>query len=369
MIREKLRASFYLIISILLIGCTGTESNGEMQNRASKIKAGEQTAIFAGGCFWCMDAPFEKLDGVVNVVSGYAGGHVKNPSYEQVESGTTGHVESVEVIYNPKIISYAELLTVYWKQFDPTDAGGSFYDRGPQYKSVIFYKNDEQKKLAEKSKAQLDESGLFNNPIVTEIKKFTSFYPAEDYHQHFYKKNPERYHSYRKASGRDKFILGVWGDSGVSKYKKPSDVKLRKELTALQYNVTQKGATEPAFENKYWNNNRAGIYVDIVSGEPLFSSTDKFKSGTGWPSFTKPIDPRYIVKKQNSSGQMLRVEVRSAFGDSHLGDLFDDGPAPTNLRYCINSAALKFIPEEEMKKEGYGEYLYLFDNASNEMRK
>ncbi len=353
--------------ALLFVSCAKSDSKNdgakknEMEVSNSNYK-GMETATFAGGCFWCMDAPFENLEGVKEVISGYAGGNVKNPTYEQVSSGTTGHVESVQVTFDPRIVSYSEILTVYWKQFDPTDAGGSFYDRGSQYKSVIFYKDETQKETAEKSKALLNSSDIFKKPIVTKIKKFTNFYPAEKYHQHYYKKNPEHYDAYRKASGRDAFIMGVWGDLGIDRYKKPSDEVLKKKLTNLQYQVTQNGATERPFDNKYWNNHDEGIYVDIVSGEPLFSSTAKFKSGTGWPSFTRPIDPRYINKVVNESGGMLSVEARSRFGDSHLGDVFDDGPAPTHLRYCMDSAALKFIPEDKMKSEGYGEFLYLFSN-------
>jgi peptide methionine sulfoxide reductase msrA/msrB len=352
---------FSLIIAAIFIsGCINSNTKDDMLKTFSQNDEQFETATFAGGCFWCMDAPFEKLDGVVSVISGYAGGNVKNPSYEQVCTGTTGAVEAVQVVFDPKIISFAEILDVYWKQFDPTDSGGSFFDRGSQYESAIFYKDDSQRQIAEKSKEELNNSGLFKKSIVTKIEKFTSFYPAENYHQHFYKKNPQRYYSYRKASGRDDFIMGIWGDEEIDKYKRPSEEEMKKKLTPLQYEVTQKNATEKPFQNEYWNNHREGIYVDVVSGEPLFSSTDKYDSGCGWPSFTEPIDPRYLVKVKDNSFGIERLEVRSKFANSHLGHLFDDGPAPAHLRYCINSAALRFIPKEDLEKEGYGEFLRLF---------
>ena len=205
----------------------------------------------------------------------------------------------------------------------------------------------------------MDNSGIFDNLIATPVIKFTTFYPAEEYHQDYYKKNPERYHSYRKGSGRDEFIMAHWKDD--NKYTKPSDEELKKRLTDLQYKVTQKEATERAFQNEYWDNHKPGIYVDVVSGEPLFSSKDKFESGSGWPSFTKPIDPKFLDKKVDQSLGMERVEVRSKIGDSHLGHVFDDGPAPTGLRYCMNSAAMRFIPKDKMKEEGYGEYLWMVE--------
>jgi peptide methionine sulfoxide reductase msrA/msrB len=284
-------------------------------------------AYFSGGCFWCIESEFEKIPGVKEVISGYSGGHVDNPSYEQVSSGTTGHREAVEVIYDPEEVTYNQLIAAFWKMFNPTDQGGSFGDRGHQYTSAIYYQTEEEQKIAEHSKEELERSERFSQPIITPIEPLKNFFPAETMHQDYYKKHSFRYKSYRYLSGRDSFIKKHWanedshliqgtGTSPWSSFTKPSREILKNKLTPTQFKITQKNGTEPPFDNEFWNNKQEGIYVDVVSGEPLFSSKDKYDSGTGWPSFTRPLEPDHVVNQEKHSLFSHGTEVRSRYGDS-----------------------------------------------------
>ncbi|WP_416396974.1 peptide-methionine (R)-S-oxide reductase MsrB [Allohahella sp. A8] len=377
---------------LLVLAFVGARLNAMDSESAEKQYApddpGLAVATFAGGCFWCVEAGFEKVPGVVEVVSGYSGGEETNPTYQQVASGQTGHTEAVQVYYNAEEITYEGLLQALWRMMDPTDTEGQFVDRGKQYRPAIFYADETERKAAEAAKNALDESGRYDKPVAIEVVPFEHFYAAEDYHQDYYKTNPVRYKFYTFNSGRYQFIDKIWGkdreldysayrpaqneDQDMSQTKqqsaqpdlqgfvKPDKAELKAKLTPLQYSVTQEDATERPFDNPYNDEKRAGIYVDIVSGEPLYLSNDKYDSGTGWPSFTKPIKPEAVVEESDFSLFGKRTEIRSAVADSHLGHVFTDGPKDsTGLRYCMNSAAMRFIPKEDMAAAGYGEYFDL----------
>lgn len=320
-------------------------------------------AIFAGGCFWCTEYAFQEK-GIVEVIAGYTGGNKENPTYEEVCSGKTGHREGVLIKYDPNVISYENLLEIFWKSIDPTNPFGQFYDLGEQYKTAIYYLNEEQKALAEESKKRIEKSKIFEGEIFVEILPFKNFFKAEEYHQGYFKKCKVKFENYHKGSGRENFFnelkikfqnfkLFPERENYWKNYKKPSNEELKKLLKLLEYNVTQKNYTEPPFENEYYNNKEKGIYIDIVSGEPIFSSEDKYDSGSGWPSFKKPIISNFIIEREDNSYNMSRIEVRSKFANSHLGHLFYDGPPPLGKRYCINSSSLNFIKKEELSKYGY----------------
>ncbi len=335
------------------------------------------TAILAGGCFWCVESDFEKLDGVLDVVSGYSGGTTANPDYKNYAQD--GHREVVKITYDTDKLTFANLVEYLIKHSDATDSGGSFYDRGQQYASAVYYANDTEKKSAEKVIADINALKVYEKPLALKVLSRATFYPAEDFHQDYYKKNTLRYQYYRNASGRDAFVQKYWGDktgifsvstiissinmTNIHKSKwgsfiKPSDAELRAKLLPLQYRVTQEEGTERAFNNEYDANKAVGIYVDIVSGEPLYSSKDKYDSGTGWPSFVKPITADAVALYVDNGLFTTRTEVRSRYADSHLGHVFDDGPNDRGgKRYCMNSSAMRFVPKEKMMEEGYGEYV------------
>ncbi|WP_206099733.1 peptide-methionine (R)-S-oxide reductase MsrB [Longirhabdus pacifica] len=322
-------------------------------------------AVFAGGCFWCMVPPFKDLDGVIASEAGYTGGDMKDPSYEQVCSGSTGHIEAVRIAYDPTKVTYTALLEVFFKNIDPTDAGGQFVDRGTQYETAIFYANETEKQLAERAKAFFDQSGVFDKPIVTPIVPLTKFYTAEEHHQDFYLKKPEHYSSYKEGSGRACYLEDMWKNKKAQDlYLKPTEEELKAVLTNEQFLITQESGTEAPFQNEFYDNDKQGLYVDIVSGKPLFTSIDQFDSGCGWPSFSKPVNEKVVVEKEDTSHNMVRTEIRSSVADSHLGHVFNDGPTEAGgLRYCINSAALRFIPVKDLEKEGYKEYIKYFDSS------
>ena len=357
---------------------TLTQTNQDETMKESK-DMNTRTMLVAGGCFWCVESDLEKLPGVIEAVSGYADGSTENPTYGNYISG--GHREVVEVTFNPSVVSFEEILITVLKHTDPTDDDGSFGDRGDYYSTAFYYENDSEKQIIDALIAEVDENGPYDAPLAIDVLMRPVFWEAEDYHQNYYKGTVSKlkYKYYRNASGRDTFIEENWGDATSaslawrndatastdmpwSNFEKPSDEELKESLTDIQYKVTQKNGTERAFTNTYWDNHEDGIYVDVVSGEPLFSSTDKFDSGTGWPSFTRPIDFNYVTEHDDYLLLQKRTEVRSLIADSHLGHIFPDAPAALGgIRYCMNSASLRFVAKADMESAGYSDFLHLFE--------
>lgn len=340
-----------------------------------------QTMIVAGGCFWCVEADLEKVPGVTRVVSGYSGGTTEEPTYENY--GTGGHREVVEVTYDANQVSFEDILIVTMKTTDPTDDDGTFHDRGDKYSSAFYYETAEQKEIIDNLIAEVNEHGPYDKPLAIDVEQRQTFWPAEGYHQDYYKGpfTKLKYSYYRNASGRDDFIIKYWGVNDHSpdlswrnnqannqannqktymwtNYQKPNKDILENQLEALTFKVTQEEGTERAGTSPLDKNYEPGIYVDILSGEPLYSSKDKYDSGTGWPSFTKPITSTAVTEHEDRKLFTTRTEIRSAIADNHLGHVFTDGPKDsTGLRYCMNGVALKFIPLGEMEAAGYGDFI------------
>ena len=366
----------------LLTGCsastlnTGAVNTGKTADTISMEQKQEEpmmnndnlhTIYLAGGCFWGIEAYMKKLPGVRDTDVGYANGNTENPTYEQVCYDNTGHAETVKVVYDPALISTEQLLDGFFKVVDPTSINRQGNDRGSQYRSGIYYVDEADKAIAESAAARQKET--YKDPVVTEILPLNQFYLAEDYHQDYLDKNPGGY-CHINLNAADEFIgeegLGMSDDLSVlirpEDYPVPDDQVLKEKLTDIQYQVTQNNDTERPYTNEYAATFDKGIYVDVVTGEPLFSSEDKFESGCGWPSFSKPIIPEVVTEHTDTSFNMKRTEVRSRAGDTHLGHVFDDGPKDLGgLRYCINSASIRFIPFDDLETEGYGYLKPLFD--------
>lgn len=367
-----------IILSGIFLSSCSLSSNSMTDNKTIMTE-NAQTATFAGGCFWCMEPAFQEHEGVIDAVVGYAGGDEKDAKYTQVSAGKTQHRESVQVTYDPEKISYEELVQIFLQQIDPTDGGGQFADRGFQYTTAVYYHSLHQKEEAEEVLRFAEEQGDFDAPFAIIIEEFSTFFPAEEYHQNYYKKAADHYYRYKEGSGRGPFIEENWSRAAALwEMKKLEEEKTKQEkiknLSDLEKNVLLQNGTERPFDNEYWNNKKEGIYVDKLSGEVLFSSADKFDSGTGWPSFTRPIHGENIEEIRDTSHGMIRTEVRAKESDTHLGHVFPDGPSDAGgMRYCINSASMEFIPKEEMEERGYGEYLELiivdYENLSSSEKK
>lgn len=337
----------------------------------------------AGGCFWCIEAALQETEGVIDAVSGYSGGSADTATYLEVSRGRTEHREVVQVTYDTNIISLTEVLNTFWSAIDPTDDGGQFADRGFHYTTAIYYHTDSQEQVANTSKESLQNSGLVDGAIVTEVLPYVNFFAAEDYHQDYYKKSSDHYKRYEQGSGRAGFVEETWArDAAQAYFEEQAEMQIVEEevpqavndydytdaeieellanLDPLAYHVVAESGTESPFRNKYWDNKAEGIYVDVVTGEPLFSSTHKYDSGTGWPSFWRTINDDSVTLHEDNSLSTTRTEVRSAAG--HVGHVFEDGPEEEGgRRFCTNSASLLFVDKADMVAEGYENYLYFFN--------
>lgn len=323
---------------------TQSESEQNHQN----VSADLRDIYLAGGCFWGVEAYMERIDGIVQAVSGYANGRTESPSYQDVIKGS-GHAETVHVRYDRKRIKLSTILEYFYRIIDPTSVNRQGNDRGVQYRTGIYY--TDQRDLEEILPSIEALSKQYDKPLAIEVKPLENFYLAEEYHQDYLKKNPHGYCHVDLNLAKEPVV-------DPTQYRKPDDKELKKTLSRSAYHITQKAGTEPAFNHVYWDFFQPGIYVDITTGEPLFSSRDKYRSSCGWPSFTRPISKDVISYHEDTSYNMKRTEVRSRIGNAHLGHVFDDGPADKGgLRYCINGAALRFIPLERMQDEGYEHFI------------
>ncbi len=307
----------------------------------------------AGGCFWGTEKYFENINGVTETKVGYANGNTQDPTYDEVCHHNTGHAETVKVIYEDTILTLPLLLDLYYDIIDPVSINRQGGDIGTQYRTGIYFVDLQDEEVIKNSMEELQKK--YKEEVAIEVSQLLNFYSAEEYHQKYLDKNPNGY----CHIGKEKFKKVINAVDISKKYTKKSNEELKNSLTNIQFDVTQNSATEAPFVNEYYNEYKEGIYVDITTGEPLFVSSDKFESGCGWPSFSRPINENLVTEIKDKSHGMIRTEVRSKTGDAHLGHVFEDGPTQLGgLRYCINSASLKFIPKENMIQEGYGDLIY-----------